>query len=64
MTTFVPPAVLANLLSSLGHKEQALSLIERSYAGGPWFLKVHPDWDTLRDEPRFQNVLKRVGLTP
>jgi serine/threonine-protein kinase len=63
-STFVPPGPLAALHASLGHKEQALSLIERSYAGGPWFLMTHPDWDTLRDEPRFQSVLKRVGLAP
>jgi hypothetical protein len=26
------------------------------------FLKVEPKWDNLRDDPRFQGVLRRVGV--
>jgi hypothetical protein len=28
------------------------------------FLKVEPKWNNLRDDPRFQDVLRRVGFTP
>ena len=28
------------------------------------FLKVEPKWNNLRDDARFQNLLRRVGFTP
>jgi hypothetical protein len=26
------------------------------------FLKVEPKWNNLRDDPRFQNLMRRVGF--
>jgi len=26
------------------------------------FLQADPDWDWLREEPRFQGLLRRVGV--
>ena len=27
-----------------------------------FFLKAEPGWDNLRDDPRFQDPVRRVGL--
>ena len=48
-----------------GEKEKALEWLEKCYADRDvqcWFLKVEPLCDSLRTEPRFQALLKKVGL--
>jgi tetratricopeptide (TPR) repeat protein len=56
---------LARSYASLGEREEALTWLERMYdAKGGWvvYLKVHPQFDSLRSEPRFQRLLQKVGL--
>jgi serine/threonine-protein kinase len=56
---------LGLLYARLGDKEQALSWLERAYADRVFellFLKVGPEWDNLRGDPRFQDLLRRIGL--
>ncbi len=57
---------LARLHASLLEKEAALTWLERSHASGHGmvlYLKVQPQFDMLRAEPRFQALLQKVGLT-
>jgi len=64
---FVPPAELAALHLALGEKEQALRLLEAAYAahdGWLMALNVEPRFDPLRSEPRFQELVRRMGLRP
>jgi serine/threonine-protein kinase len=59
------PWMLARLYTSLGEPAEALTWLERAYEsrnGMVVYLKVDPHFDALRGEPRFQAVLKKVGL--
>ncbi|HKZ81499.1 MAG TPA: protein kinase [Pyrinomonadaceae bacterium] len=62
---YVSPAELAVLYVGLGQKEQALSALERAYAAHDVQMKnlgVDPHYDSLRAEPRFQDLMRKVGL--
>ena len=57
---------LARSYASLGDRERALTWLERTYdanGGFVLYLKVHPQFDSLRGEPGFQRLLQRIGLT-
>ena len=63
--SLAPPEYIAGIYLSLGEKEQALAWLERAYeARGDYlvFVKVDPLWDSLRSEPRFQDLMRRIGL--
>lgn len=56
---------LAKLYGALGEKDLAMEQLEKAYAkrqGGILWLKVNPTFDNLRSDPRFQNLLQRIGL--
>ncbi len=64
---YVPPATVAIVFSGLGEKGQALTWLEKANEErDPWAtgLKVEPMFDSLRSEPQFQDLLRRVGLQP
>jgi hypothetical protein len=56
---------IARTQATLGHREEALTWLERTYdqrSGLVVYLKVHPHFDSLRGEPRFQSLLRKIGL--
>ncbi len=62
---YVSPWSLATVHLGLGDLERALALLEDAYTKrDPYvvFLKAEPAFDPLRSDPRFQNLLRRVGL--
>ena len=62
---YVSPAELAVLYFGLGDKEGALTSLERAYAAHDLqmqSLKIDSHYDSLRSDPRFQDLLRRVGL--
>jgi DNA-binding winged helix-turn-helix (wHTH) protein/tetratricopeptide (TPR) repeat protein len=64
---FVPPYLIALVYNGLGESEQALDWLERGFQQRDpktVFLMVEPKWANLRSEPRFQDLLQRVGLKP
>jgi eukaryotic-like serine/threonine-protein kinase len=62
---FVSPYFLAMAYSGLGDKEKAFSWLETSFRDrADWmtYLKVDPALDPLRSDPRFADLMHRVGL--
>jgi tetratricopeptide (TPR) repeat protein len=62
---YIPTAAFVNAYLGLGDKEQAFAWLERAYQEQSsilQFLKVHPFFDPLRDDPRFKDLVRRVGL--
>jgi len=49
----------------LGEREKAFEVLERCYEErlpSLTFLAVDAWFDSLRDDPRFQDLMKRIGL--
>ena len=62
---YVPAYGFGGAYAALGDKDQAFQWLERSLQDGGWeitFLKVDPAMDSLRSDPRFNDLVKRVGL--
>ena len=56
---------LAILYARLGEKEKALQALEQAYKERQFHMTeigVEPAFDTLRSEPRFQDLLHRTGV--
>jgi tetratricopeptide (TPR) repeat protein len=65
--TRVSPRELAAIHLGLGAKEEALTLLEQAYREGTEGMnqiKVHPMFDSLRDEPRFQKIIADMKFPP
>jgi DNA-binding winged helix-turn-helix (wHTH) protein/Tfp pilus assembly protein PilF len=61
----VDPAFLSFVHLAAGNKEEALADLEKAYSEHYNILtnlKVDPLYDPLRSDPRFQDLLRRVGL--
>jgi TolB-like protein/DNA-binding winged helix-turn-helix (wHTH) protein/Flp pilus assembly protein TadD len=63
---YVSPYVMATIYSALGEKDRAFEFLERAYQERSlemsWHLKADLRIDNLRSDPRFQNLVRRVGL--
>ena len=62
----IPPGWKARYYAMLGEKEQAIKEWNKSLDehANPHLLKVLPFADALRDDPRFQDLLRRMNLAP
>ena len=61
----VEPTEVARLYALAGEREQALAWLERAveqHEGEAVWLKVLPEYEGLRSDPRFAELLKRVNL--
>jgi serine/threonine-protein kinase len=61
---YVPPIHLAVIHTGLGENDAAFEWLEKAYGERSlqsWYLP-DPRWDPLRRDPRFQDLLRRMGL--
>ena len=63
---YVPASDMAVVYASLGEKDQAFEWLEKAYedrSGTMLLINVWPAMDPLRPDPRFADLVRRVGLT-
>ena len=55
---------IAKIYATLNEKEMAFSWLERGLASGAIgaFYKDEPVWDAIRSDPRFADLLRRMGI--
>ena len=59
---------IATVYAGLGENDRAFEWFERAYQQHEGFLayvfRVEPRFDSLHSDPRFQDLLRRIGLPP
>ena len=63
--SYVPPFDIALVYAGLGEKRQSLEWLERAYEDHSFrltWIKVWPQLDSLRGEPRFHDLVRRMNL--
>ncbi len=58
---------MVQLYAALGDKQEAFKWLQKAYEardGQLGFLKVNPFMDSLRSDPRFQDLLRRMNFPP
>jgi serine/threonine-protein kinase len=66
-TGHVSKYLIATVYAALGDKNEALTRLEQAYSERSWylgFLKSDPELDTLRSEPRFKDLVRRMDFPP
>jgi serine/threonine-protein kinase len=62
---YVSPLDFARCYSQLGEKEKAFEYLDQAFVDrspGLVFLNIDRAWDTIRDDPRFADAVRQVGL--
>jgi TolB-like protein len=63
---YIPPTYFGMLFAGLGDRDKALEWLEKAYqerADGLTWLAVEPMMDDIRNDPRFQELVRKIGLT-
>ena len=58
---------IAENYARLGDRDQAFASLEKAYQQGPHsliWLNCDPFWDPLRSDPRYTDLVRRMGLKP
>jgi hypothetical protein len=62
---YIRPGWVAEVYASLGDNDDAITWLERGYREHDDFLallKVWPAFDSLRSDPRFQSLVRRMNF--
>ncbi|MFB3067950.1 MAG: protein kinase, partial [Acidobacteriota bacterium] len=65
MTRYVSPVLIAQIHAGLGREDQALECLEEAYRIGATdliWLKVRPVFKSIRSDPRFDELCKKMGF--
>lgn len=63
---YVSPFLMARIYAALGDSDRAYEWLEKLYNDHSYYviwLKVDPAFDSLRSDPRFESLLRRIGFT-
>ena len=64
-TQYVPTCRIAAIYGALGEKDKAFAELDKSFEARDWELfrfNVDTYWKSLRDDPRFASLVKRLNL--
>jgi serine/threonine-protein kinase len=64
---YVDPTLFALIHITLGDHDAAIAMLERAYEiRSAWLpaMSIDPRIDPIRDDPRFLDLLRRIGLGP
>lgn len=62
---YISPFHIGAIYNGLGDKEQAFEWFEKAYqnhSGLIAYLKIEPEFDALRTDPRYVDLMRRIGL--
>ncbi|HSQ24162.1 MAG TPA: hypothetical protein VLN44_07125, partial [Pyrinomonadaceae bacterium] len=62
---YLPAPSIALIYAGLGEKDQALAWLDKGYTERAFqmqWIKMEPRWDSLRSDPRFQELMRRMGF--
>ena len=62
---YVPASSIALIYAGLGEKDQAFVWLDKAYEQRVFLMhniKLDPRWDSLRSDPRFEDLIRRIGL--
>jgi tetratricopeptide (TPR) repeat protein len=60
---YILPTFFAEVYASLGNTDEAFRWLEKAYKERNWemlFLRTSPKWDSLRSDPRFDDLVRRM----
>jgi hypothetical protein len=63
----VVPDLVAYIYSIQGERDRAFAWLEKSmemHSSAPPAFKIDPTYDELRSDPRYSELIRRVGLPP
>jgi hypothetical protein len=62
---YFPPYFIALIYLALGERDEGFRLLEQAFeerSAGMVFLDAEPMFDGVRDDPRFEDLRRRVGV--
>jgi TolB-like protein/Flp pilus assembly protein TadD len=62
---YILPSDFARVHAALGNKDEALTWLEKAHQEREWnmiLIRVSPWWDSLRSDPRFDDLVERMNF--